>query len=284
MSTLAVTLIDVGWGDSILIESEDAGVSFFALVDSNDSVYERSAYLHLKRFFERRGISTARPAMVFEYVILTHAHADHASGLRHAIRQFGAKRFLYPATCGSSEISVNLAQILRYAKHPQTRLSHVQAVDSSYRLSSVSFGAVKADILWPPRRLSDPDENNHSIVLALTLGSVAFVLTGDATADVWSRILPNLPSSTRVFQIPHHGARNGTFDVNGNKPWLTHLRTLSSAVQVGASSHTRPHGHPHPDVVKELNDAGIGTFRTDLHYHIKFETDGTTISVHHSHV
>ena len=37
MSELAVTLIDVGWGDSILLESTDAaGVTRFALVDCND--------------------------------------------------------------------------------------------------------------------------------------------------------------------------------------------------------------------------------------------------------
>jgi hypothetical protein len=67
MSALAVTLIDVGWGDSILIESEHNGTSFFGLVDSNDTVYERSSYLHLKRFFEARGVATARPATIFEF-------------------------------------------------------------------------------------------------------------------------------------------------------------------------------------------------------------------------
>jgi beta-lactamase superfamily II metal-dependent hydrolase len=282
MTSLAVTLIDVGWGDSVLIESTHNGASLFALVDSNDSVYERSSYLHLKRFFERRGINTGRPAQLFELVVLTHGHADHATGLPLIIRRFGAKRFLYPSSCAPGGISPTLAQIIRYAKHPKTRLGHVQSVDSSYSLSSIPFGAVLLDILWPPMGWSDADENNHSLVLSLTLGSVTFVLTGDATAEVWPHILPRVPSSARVFQVPHHGARNGMFDSAGNRPWLTHF--IGQTIQVGASSHTRPHGHPHADVVTELQKAGIELFRTDIHYHVKFETNGVDVIVNHSHV
>ena len=127
MSTLSVTFIDVGWGDSILIESEQNGVSQFALVDSNDSVHERSSFLFLKRFFERRHLPFARPQQIFEFVLLTHAHADHASGLPRVLSKFGAKRFLYP----QSHPHALLSQIIRYSRHPRTRLSHAQTVDSS---------------------------------------------------------------------------------------------------------------------------------------------------------
>jgi hypothetical protein len=53
MSTLSVTLIDVGWGDSLLIESRDNSDSHYALVDSNDTSSSRSSHIFLKRFFEK---------------------------------------------------------------------------------------------------------------------------------------------------------------------------------------------------------------------------------------
>jgi len=281
MSSLAVTLVDVGWGDSVLIESEDKGRIHYALIDSNDTTHARSSYLFLKRFFERTNIVTTGNAKTFEFVLMTHSHADHASGLPRIIREFGAKRFLHP----NSNPHALLAQILRYQRRPGSRLAHTQAIDTTTNLGPIAFGAVNLDILWPQPGQIDPDENNNSVVLALTLGGVSFLLTGDATADVWAQILPKVPANTRVFQVPHHGARNGTFDAAGGTPWLTHFQRQGMALQVAMSSHVRPHHHPHPDVVHALQTANppIEQFRTDLHYHLRFETDGTNVDVTYSH-
>lgn len=282
MSRLAITLIDVGWGDSVLIESEEAGSTFYGLVDSNDTMHSRSSYLFLKRFFERIGKPTVRPNQTFEFVLLSHAHADHAEGLPRIIREFGAKRFLYPI----SNPHPILAQILRYGRRAHSRLAHTQAIHNNTNLNSIAFGAVTFDILWPHPGIIARDENDNSIVMALTLGDVSFVLTGDATAaGVWSSITSRLPTNTRVFQVPHHGARNGTFDDSRKAtPWLTHFQ--GQQLQVAMSSHIRPHRHPDPEVVRALDLAApqIKQFRTDLHYHIRFETDGDDVSVHYSHV
>jgi hypothetical protein len=54
MASLSATLVDVGWGDSILIESvEDAGTRHFGLVDCNDYETERSSLIFVKRYLER---------------------------------------------------------------------------------------------------------------------------------------------------------------------------------------------------------------------------------------
>jgi beta-lactamase superfamily II metal-dependent hydrolase len=120
----------------------------------------------------------------------------------------------------------------------------------------------------------------------MTEARIEFVLTGDATANVWQGIVPSLPLSTRVFQVPHHGARNGTFDNAGGTPWLSHFQSQSEPVQVVMSSHISPHGHPHLDVVNALNAAAktIMQYRTDLHYHVRFETDGEDVTVNYSHI
>ncbi len=56
------------------------------------------------------------------------------------------------------------------------------------------------------------NENDNSVVLAITLGQVVFVLTGDAEADgVWTHIASQIPANTRFFKVPHHGSANGIF-------------------------------------------------------------------------
>lgn len=278
MSTLRVTLIDVGWGDSILLESRDVkDDSHYALIDCNDSVASRSSHIFLKRFFDRKQVAvpfSGHP--VFTWVLLTHAHADHGQGLKRILRDFGASQFWYPQSSGTP---VFLTDLIRFAMR-STKVHHLQMLDQSLALPK--FGDVQIDVLWPPPNTTSPDENDNSVVLALTLGGVTVVLTGDAEADgVWSQIASRIPPTTRFFKVPHHGATNGTFDANGQTPWLNKLPVSS---KVGISSHVRPFPHPSPQVTQRLQQKAIDTYRTDRHYHITFETDGTTTTVQYSHV
>ena len=54
------------------------------------------------------------------------------------------------------------------------------------RGDSLNFGAVEADVLWPPLAQGDADSpsgNNQSLVLRLRFGQRTFLLTGDAESD-----------------------------------------------------------------------------------------------------
>jgi hypothetical protein len=95
----------------------------------------------------------------------------------------------------------------------------------------VRFGSVSLDVLWAPEDLSDDDQNNHSVVLAATLGNMTFILSGDATAEVWLQIVKRLPARLQMFQVPHHGAQNGTFAPNGITSWLDHIVSIKPPVQ-----------------------------------------------------
>ena len=285
---LSITFIDVGWGDSILVESEDAqGTSYYGLVDSNDTVHQPSSLLFLKRFFERKGVPFKRPARVFRFVLLTHTHADHAAGLPRLLRQFGADDFLYSAS--SSPSDPLLAQIVRYASRPSARLGATSPVNYGTVLSHIPFGSVKLDVLWPDVGFFDADENNHSVVLALTLNKVSFVLTADATADIWPNIVSRLAAGVQVFQVPHHGAFNGTFDAAGTTPWVSYFAGGRAPGQFAVSCHPRPHGHPDGNVIRTLgrtfaNPAGNTSIRrTDLDYQLRFETDGWSTRSYYTH-
>jgi beta-lactamase superfamily II metal-dependent hydrolase len=275
MSKLRVTLIDVGWGDSILLESIDGhSDSFYALVDSNDTSTLRSSHIFLKRFFERQGYSIPMQHHIFQWVLLTHAHADHGQGLKRIMKDYGTEQFWYPK---SASQAVFFTDLLRYAQR-SPKIQHHQAIDSTKTLRN--FGDVSMKILWPPHNHQDSNENNNSIVLALKLGNVCFVLTGDAETDVWTQIANQLPPQTMLFKVPHHGSDNAMFDSNGKTPWLTQLNPKAL---LAISSHVRPFQHPSSTVVNELTKSKRNYFRTDENYHITIETDGQQVSAKYSH-
>jgi beta-lactamase superfamily II metal-dependent hydrolase len=238
MSRLRATLIDVGWGDSILLESEDDfGATHFALIDSNDTASFRSSYIFLKRYFEREKMNVFAPNRTFEWVLLTHAHADHGQGLKRTLKDFGTDRFWYPEPGNPPTFFVDL---LRYSANSQNhRVGQCDIIHSNRILPS--FGNATMDVLWPPPKLLPANENNNSVVLSIRLGNVSFVFTGDAEADgVWSQISAAIPIDTAFFKVPHHGADNGMFDSKGQTPWLS---VLPGGAAVAIRSHVQPFSH-----------------------------------------
>ncbi len=276
MSTLRVTLIDVGWGDSLILETLDAAGNppHYALIDSNDTSTLRSSHIFLKRFFERQGLSIPTSKPLFEWILLTHAHTDHGQGLKRIMKDYGTKQFWYPK---AKEQPLFFTALLKYAQKSK-RVVHHQAIDNTKMLPN--FGNVPIDILWPPRNLLPSNENNNSVVLMFRLGSITLILTGDAEADVWTQIASKIPTGTVLFKVPHHGADDTMSDDSQQTTWLDQLGPAS---KLAISSHIRPHEHPSSAVVSKLNQSGLAYYRTDKHYHITFETDGQQVQVQYSH-
>jgi competence protein ComEC len=205
---------------------------------------------------------------------MTHAHADHGAGLQRILKDFGTKYFWHS---DSPKYPVLIAKLLDYARK-SNQVANYEAIDTSVVLPR--FGGATMEVLWPEPGVLDKNENNNSVVLAITQGQVTFVLTGDAEADiVWTRISSKIPKTTKFFKVPHHGATNGTFTSANATPWLV---VLPKKALLGISSHILPYSHPDRKVVNALS--GKTLYRTDLHYHICVETDGVDVEVSYSHV
>ena len=284
MSELHATLIDVGWGDSIFLESIDAnGKSHYALVDSNDlAVPEKgrdisqASMLYVKKFFQRNKINVPANRPNFHFTMLSHFHTDHGQGLKQMMKYFGTKHFWYPKCHDPG----NLAYLFEYSNR-SSRVKHHQSIDHSKKF--LKFGDADMKLLWP--RHDDPpskDENDNSLVLAITLDDITFLLTGDAEKPVWNAIKDEIPSTTRFFKVPHHGSVNGSMMSKTSKKGAWIAKCPSKAV-LGISAHYSPFKHPHDNVIDLFTQKNRRYFRTDHHYHLTFSTNGTDLEVKYSH-
>ena len=273
MSQLKIILIDVAWGDSIFLEATDSnGNEHYALIDSNDTTNYKSSLIFLRRYFQKKFRTSKITKPTFDWVMLSHAHLDHGEGLKEIMRMFGTKNFFYPRSLNNS----SLAHLQSYANRAQI---HHQAIDDSSDFPKL--GDAEIDVLWPRdgHPISD-NENDNSIVLAVSQNDQTCMFTGDAEEDVWSEIHQLIPANTAFFKVPHHGSRNGSLDGHGNPTWSSHTPTTALA---GMSTHNRPYNHPHQEVLDVLDGQGIEYLRTDDNYHIEIVVDVNGVTKKYSH-
>jgi beta-lactamase superfamily II metal-dependent hydrolase len=276
MGILNITLIDVGWGDSIFIEHVDStNNSHYGLIDSNDSKEIKSTRIFIERFFRLKREDIPDP--LFDFVLLSHPHDDHRKGLEGIIRRYGATYFLHPK---SNKLGPN-APLLRYCARSNSK---VDQYDSAYSGKALPpFGDVSMVTLWPHDGQISNDENNNSVVLTLTYGDASVVLTGDAEKEVWDDIAVHIPQDTVFFKVPHHGSRNGSLDDQDQPTWLP---DCPASANLGISCmYRRDYKHPHDEVLDAFTNAGRQYYRTDEAYHLTVSLDGTNSpTVKYSHV
>ncbi len=287
MKYLSVTLIDVGWGDSILVEASDINAGGqrprFMLIDSNDNAEKDywPSWNFLRKHFGLREDQFTVTKPFFDAVILSHDHSDHGSGLKRIMQKYGTRNFWYPKV--NREESVVLTSLQAYADHPAVRIDN-EALDNTK--DAGNLGDVAMKVLWPPQNTIDSNPNNNSIVIALELDGVTFLLTGDAEGKVWNQISNQIPQNTQVFKVPHHGSRNGTI-YHGQTPWVDRVCNFPINPYLGISCHPNfPNrfDFPHQDVLDVFRLTPFHYYRTDMDYHVSFiKREGQQVTIRYSH-
>ncbi|PYT03797.1 MAG: MBL fold protein, partial [Acidobacteria bacterium] len=164
------------------------------------------------------------------------------------------------------------AEFVRFASTARDAGLPVYVVGRGDRLS---FGAVEADVLWPPLApgaADSPSGNNQSVILRLHFGRRTFLFTGDAEADA-ERALVAAGDDLRsdAVKVGHHGSRTSSTEgfVNASRPAL-------AVVSVGQDS---PYGHPHPEVLERWRASGAQVLTTGQRGTITVSTDGDDLKV-----
>jgi competence protein ComEC len=246
-----IHVIDVGQGDAIALRSPagrwllvDAG-----LAGRGFDAGERRVVPYLARRGVRR----------LEGLVLTHPHLDHMGGAGAVIRTLRPRWVGDPAAPAPSPPYLAILRLAGTAGMTWVGLGQ------GHRLI---LDGLAVDFLHPELPgAADDDPNNLSVVLKVSYGEFAALLTGDATALVEARLLLADATSLRadVLKLGHHGSATST-----TPPFLAATGPSVAIVSAGAGNR---YGHPHRAVVDRLQEAGVSVLRTDRHGSIVIRAD-----------
>ncbi|KEI85909.1 hydrolase [Clostridium botulinum B2 267] len=244
---LKVHYIDIGQGDSILVQTKDKNI----LIDAGTRKSSDSLISYLKKQHIKK----------LDYVIATHPHEDHIGGMPKVIEEFEISNFYAPKKTANTKIFKDM--ILQLKK--KNLKINVAKKGISLDLSNNS----SLDFLAPVKDNYE-NTNDSSAVVKLTHGNTKFLFTGDAEKTSEKDILnSNEDLSSNVLKIGHHGSHSSS-----SKEFLDKIDPKIAIISCGKNND---YGHPHKETMKELNKRNIEVYRTDIDGNIVLTSDGENI-------
>lgn len=254
-----VHVIDVGQGDSIYVELPD-GID--VLIDCG----WLSTVDDVIHYLRSRGVDD------LDLLVATHPNADHIGACGVLMDEFGAERIIDNGMDGpvSGPDAAPLADYLA----ARERALHAGATYEVADFQRLEWDSASLEILGPVS-VNPADANESSVVAKLTVGQLDFMFTGDigfdAENDIVSRARQEgIDLDVEFLKVAHHGSRFST-----GEPWLSAVAPEWGIISVGENTF----GHPTPDTLGRLADAGVQVYRTDQDGDVVVATDGVSANV-----
>ncbi len=257
-SRMIVNFLDIGEGDSILIQSPSGknilidggmGSSEYSHFDAGENV--------IVPMLHNRNIE------VLDIVISTHQHFDHIGGLISVLRSFPVKKYIDNKFAFGTESYAELLQIVKEKNIPYEKGVAGDIIDIDPNIWIQILHPVEDSYFKGTRS----DANNNSIVMKLIYHKIDFLLTGDVETVAEQTLLEYGQALKSFFlKVPHHGSETSTSSL--------FLKTVDPKVAIIPSGEGNRHGHPDSVVVNRLRDYGVKIYRTDYHGTISVITDG----------
>jgi competence protein ComEC len=217
---VVVSFLNVGQGDSTLIQSGSASV-LFDTGPPGGPILRRLREAGIRRL---------------DALVLTHAQTDHEGMGLEVMRAFRPQLVLDGGTGWPTYVQRGLPAALA--------ATDARRVDA-HAGQTITLGAIRMRLLWPPAPGPDfrpeGDPNDRAIVALVTVRDFDLFLSADAESNVTAGLpLPEV----EAMKVAHHGSAD-----DGLPTLLQRLRPEIAAIEVGAGN---TYGHPTPSTLAAL--------------------------------
>ena len=226
---------DVGQGDALVLA---AGPGRAVVVDAGPEPQL------VQRCLDRLGVRRV------PLLVLSHFHADHVDGTAGVLEGRTVGQVLVSPL---AEPPAGARAVARAAAAHEVPL-RVPALGESG-----AVGPLRWQVVAPARATPMPGEgsapNNASLVLLVEVRGVRILAAGDLEPEGQAALDATMPGlRADVVKVPHHGSRHQ------DHGWLAGLRARVAVVSAGREND---YGHPAPETLSTLVDAGALVVRTD---------------------
>lgn len=231
--TFSFTALDVGQGQCLVLESN----GFTAMVDCGGSASGRGEL----------GVRHLRSGGVnrLDVLILSHYDWDHAGGVPLLLRCVQVENLFLPDIPDDTGLREWIEDT---AEEKGCRVHYVR------EKTKITDSEVEL-LLYPP--IYGEKDNDRSIPVLATAAEYVILIPSDLSANGERKLLADqdLPH-VDLLVAGHHGAKNATTGAL--------LETVTPSAVIVSVGRDNLYGHPAPETLSRIQDAGAELFRTDL--------------------
>ncbi len=267
---LYVDAIDVGQADCILIRAPHR----HALLIDGGGKLERTTggTVVAAPIGDRIAARTVMPFLLrhwvthLDAVVLTHPHGDHVGGIPVILSRERVDKVYDSAQLYSGPAYRRTLDVIRDR--------HITWMRAQRGVEFPLGSTTRVQMLAPELPLitgTSSDINNNSVVLRITFGQVAILLTGDAQSEAEARLLSHGLADLRadILKVGHHGSA-----YSSTPQFLAAVHPKIAVISCGLHNIF---GHPSPQTLATLKAAGARCFRTDLNGGVSVISDGASM-------
>lgn len=261
--TLRVHFVDVGQGDATVWELPDGSLVVYdcgpPAADAEDSPLVR--YL-------RDALGKPEGSRLAA-LIASHGHLDHVGGCEEVLATY-AFDHLYEAWYEGADAPESYRRFRDQLLAEGATLHKLPELQPG---ATLALPSVRATLLWP--RAFAPGGwdaiAEASLVVRLEHGSRAFCFQGDIESRQEAQLATELPEGgCDVYLVGHHGSRTAS-----GAPWLARMDPEIAVASFGENGY----GHPHPEALCRVQEAGATVATTHRGGTVVVETDGERLTL-----
>lgn len=245
---MEVHFIDVGQGDSILVETPNDKT---ILIDGGLPKAGNKVVSYLKK----------QKIEKIDLLIATHPDYDHIGGLIHVMKSFEVKQILDTGKIHLTRAFAKYAAEIRKQGIPKKVAKPNQRIQLDSDLTIQVLNAYQ----------KDQSNNESSIVLKMTYNEMDFLFMGDATIKQEKKLMEKYDIQSEIMKVAHHGSDTSTS--------LEFLREINPQIAILTFSVDNDYGHPVERVVENLDRIEANVYSTASFGDIIIRTNGKNFFV-----